>query len=157
MSIAPSQILFLEHGASRLYAEAIQVIAPRRLCWARPTLLIRGLPASEGSPSAALAQARQQMISEAASEPSLSRLQLYDLGNLSEGNSPEENLPDLIWPIELFQIAYDVDFLSLLVHLKMQSNEVAERSGSQHLNDFLYSFWRSQPHVFPQTDLSSNA
>lgn len=147
MSIAPSQILFLEHGPSRLYAEAIQLVEPRRLCWARPTLLVQGLPAGEGVTSDDLSQERQHMISTAASDPSRSGLQLYDL----------ENSPDLIWPIDLFQIAYDVDFFSLLVQLKMNPDEVAKRSGSQHLNDFLRSFWRSQPHVFPPADLSSNA
>ena len=44
MSIVPSQILYLEHGSSRLYAEAIQVVSNRQVCWARPTLLIQKLP-----------------------------------------------------------------------------------------------------------------
>ncbi|MEM6450017.1 MAG: hypothetical protein AAF703_06865 [Cyanobacteria bacterium P01_D01_bin.105] len=142
MSIAPSQILFLEHGTSRLYAEAIQIIAPRRLCWARPTLLIQGLPAGDS-----LAEERQCMIAAAAAEPARSELQLYDL----------EDSPDLIWPIELFEIAYDVDFFSLLVKLKMNPDEVALRVGIRRLNTFLRNFWKSQPHAFHPTSASADS
>lgn len=146
MSIAPSQILYLEHGSSRLYAEAIQIVVPRRLCWARPTLLIRGL--TEESP-----QARQQMIaaaateaaSETAAERSYAGLQLYDL----------KDAPDLIWPQTLFKIAYDVDFFALLVQLKINPDEVAQRSGPKQLNHFIRSFWQSEPRVFPPTQLAS--
>ena len=137
MSIEPSQILFLEHETSRLYAEAIQIIAPRRLCWARPTLLIQGLPAGDEA-----AEERQKMIAAAAVEPARSGLQLYDL----------QNSPDLIWPVELFEIAYDVDFFSLLVQLKMNPDEVAQHSGNRRLNTFLYSFWNSQPQAFPKVE-----
>lgn len=34
------QIVFLEYGDSRLYAEVIQVVAERNLCWVRPLLLV---------------------------------------------------------------------------------------------------------------------
>ena len=147
MSIAPSQILFLEHGTSRLYAEAIQLVVPRRLCWARPTLLIQGLPSGEGVTSERVMQERQELIAAAASDPDRSGLQLYDL----------ENCPDLIWPMVLFEIAYDFDFFSLLVQLKMNPDEVALRSGHHRLSSFLQSFWHSQPHVFPPATLSSKA
>ncbi|MGB6294976.1 MAG: hypothetical protein WBF90_02180 [Rivularia sp. (in: cyanobacteria)] len=33
------QIVFLEYGDSRLYAEVIQVVIERNLCWVRPLLL----------------------------------------------------------------------------------------------------------------------
>jgi len=164
MSIAPSQILYLEHGPFRLYAEAIQVVVPRRLCWARPTLLIQGLPVEDDLPESCLAEERQAAIAAAAAEhhPSgqsvsgqsitsassdryRSGLHLYDL----------EDCPDLIWPQELFEIAYDVDFFALLVQLKMNPDEVALRSGRHRLSEFLESFWRSQPQVFAtKNDLS---
>jgi hypothetical protein len=41
----PSQIVCLEHGSSRLYAEVVQVAEPRRVCWVRPLALIMGDPA----------------------------------------------------------------------------------------------------------------
>lgn len=36
----PGQIVCLEHGDSRLYAELIQVVVSRQLCWVRPLLLV---------------------------------------------------------------------------------------------------------------------
>lgn len=132
MSVVPSQILYLEHGSSRLYAEAIQVIDTRHLCWARPTLLIQGLPEDEGQ------GARQEMISAAAIAPNLSSLQLYDL----------EDCPDLIWPLALFQIACDIDFFSLLIQLKINPDDMALRRGSGQLNEFIRSFWHTHMSVF---------
>ncbi|MDY6900966.1 MAG: hypothetical protein SWZ49_23220 [Cyanobacteriota bacterium] len=34
------QIVFLEHNYSKLYAEVIQVVVERDLCWVRPLLLV---------------------------------------------------------------------------------------------------------------------
>lgn len=34
------QIVFLEHDDRRLYAEVIQVVVSRQLCWVRPLLLV---------------------------------------------------------------------------------------------------------------------
>ena len=39
LNFQPRQILFLEHTGTRLYAEVIQVVVSRRLCWVRPLLL----------------------------------------------------------------------------------------------------------------------
>jgi hypothetical protein len=36
----PGQIVFLEHGNAKLYAEVIQVVTSRQLCWVRPLLLV---------------------------------------------------------------------------------------------------------------------
>jgi len=36
----PSQIVCLEHGATRLYAEVVQVAEPRQVCWVRPLALV---------------------------------------------------------------------------------------------------------------------
>ncbi|MBF2003965.1 hypothetical protein ACF3DV_08775 [Chlorogloeopsis fritschii PCC 9212] len=36
----PGQIVYLEHGDRRLYAEVIQVVLSRQLCWVRPLLLV---------------------------------------------------------------------------------------------------------------------
>ena len=40
LDFQPRQILFLEHTGTRLYAEVIQVVVSRRLCWVRPLLLV---------------------------------------------------------------------------------------------------------------------
>ncbi|MEB3181148.1 MAG: hypothetical protein VKL59_19245 [Nostocaceae cyanobacterium] len=34
------QIVFLEHRDSRLYAEVVQVVPSRQLCWVRPLVLV---------------------------------------------------------------------------------------------------------------------
>jgi hypothetical protein len=132
MSLVPSQILYLEHGSCRLYAEAVQVIETRRLCWARPTLLIEGLPAESDS------EVRQEIIAAAAASPEASTLKLYDL----------KDCPDLIWPIALFQIACDIDFFALLVQTKMNADEATALDGSSQLNAFIRSFWHSHAHLF---------
>ncbi|MCL1468436.1 hypothetical protein [Argonema galeatum] len=36
----PSQIVCLEHEETRLYAEVIQIVRPRQMCWARPLMLV---------------------------------------------------------------------------------------------------------------------
>jgi hypothetical protein len=148
MSVVPSQILYLEHGSSRLYAEAVQVIETRHLCWARPTLLIQGLPELSNSLSETLLtgdnstfnaeQNRQEAISAAASSLENSTLDLYDL----------ENCPDLIWPLALFEIAYDIDFFSLIVQLKLNPDPIAQQKGSHQLNAFIHSFWHSHADDF---------
>ena len=140
MSVVPSQILYLEHESARLYAEAIQVISQRRLCWARPTLLIQGLP--ENVPSAK----RQDVIANTAQSPDQSSLKLYDL----------EGCPDLIWPIAPFQIAYDLDFFSLIVQLKIAPNGSSQ--SSSQLNEFIHSFCKAHTDIFrftPPNELPS--
>ncbi|MBW4506615.1 MAG: hypothetical protein KME64_08905 [Scytonematopsis contorta HA4267-MV1] len=36
----PQQIVSLDRGTSKLYAEVIQVVVARQLCWVRPLLLV---------------------------------------------------------------------------------------------------------------------
>lgn len=131
MSVVPSQILYLEHGPSRLYAEAIQVVSHRRLCWSRPTLLIQGLPEN-------VASQRQSAIAQAAQCPEHSQLKLYDL----------EDAPDLIWPLDPFQIAYDLDFFSLLVQLKLSPASASQRECKTQLNSFIKGFWQEHTEIF---------
>lgn len=131
MNIAPSQILYLEHGSSRLYAEAIQVVEARRLCWARPTLLIHGLPEEENSAD------RQAAIACAAAQPKSSALTLYDL----------KDCPDLVWPATFFSIAFDIDFFALLVQLKLNPSDSQSHSQRQ-LSEFIRSFWLTHADAF---------
>ena len=138
MSVVPSQILYLEHGSSRLYAEAIQVVDTRHLCWSRPSLLIQGLP--DGSVG------RQDAISAAVVSPEDSELQRYDL----------EGCPDLIWPLSLFQIAYDIDFFSLLIQLKISADDATQCSGNREFNAFIRSFWHTHATFFQSSKLSSS-
>jgi hypothetical protein len=40
LNFQPGQILSLEHGDRSVYAEVIQIVVSRQLCWARPLLLV---------------------------------------------------------------------------------------------------------------------
>ncbi|MDJ0735551.1 MAG: hypothetical protein QNJ47_16065 [Nostocaceae cyanobacterium] len=40
LKFQPGQILCLEHNDTNLYAELIQVVVSRQLCWVRPLLLV---------------------------------------------------------------------------------------------------------------------
>ncbi|BAB76025.1 hypothetical protein NIES23_27410 [Trichormus variabilis NIES-23] len=44
VNFQPGQIVSLEHGDRNLYAEVIQVVLSRRLCWVRPLLLVTYTP-----------------------------------------------------------------------------------------------------------------
>lgn len=142
MSVVPSQILYLEHGSARLYAEAIQIVKARAsetrtLCWARPTLFIQGLPES------AQAASRQDVIAAAALNPQNATLDLYDLKDCS----------DLIWPLELFQVAFDTDFFSLLMQLQINPAQSLDKElkieGSRRFKEFIRSVWQDHTDAFP--------
>lgn len=40
LNFQPGQIVSLAHGERNLYAEVVQVVVSRQLCWARPLLLV---------------------------------------------------------------------------------------------------------------------
>lgn len=42
--LQPSQIVCLEDGGDRLYAEVIQIVKPRQLAWVRPLMLVIAEP-----------------------------------------------------------------------------------------------------------------
>ncbi|ABA20900.1 conserved hypothetical protein [Trichormus variabilis ATCC 29413] len=44
LNFQPGQIVSLEHGERNLYAEVIQVVVARQLCWVRPLLLVTYTP-----------------------------------------------------------------------------------------------------------------
>ncbi len=87
----PSQIVFLEHNQSRLYAEVVQFVESRRLCWVRPIALVTA--------------------SESEDWTEYDRLMLQDLQDGS----------DLMCPAVLFREALDVEVLPLLTRLGSES------------------------------------
>ena len=123
INIHPNQILYLEHGDTRLYAEAIQILSERGVCWARPVLLVQGLPLDAGH--------RQDMIAAASDSSENSSLRLYDL----QGGA------DLLWPIYLFEAALDIEYLSLLIPLKVHDKGGDPNQNRRYLNAFLHGFW----------------
>ncbi len=87
----PSQIVCLEHGNTCLYAEVIQVLEARQMCWVRPLMLKVFSSESECE--------NNQDVSE--------RSRLWDLRDGA----------DLVWPICLFMETIDTEFLQLLSEL----------------------------------------
>ncbi len=80
------QILCLDHGSQRLYAELVDIIDERQLAWVKPLWLVHGQDdVAIDSPQA-------------------------DLGSIDDlrGDS------DLLWPVELFRAALDMELLPLL-------------------------------------------
>jgi hypothetical protein len=122
--ITPSQILYLEYGDARLYAEAIQT-ADRHRLWARPLMLVAGLPRDTYQ--------RQGAIASAAADLDDCQLHLYDL----------DFAPDLVWPVNAFQVAFDTDFFSLLFHLKMSGSTADTQTAQARFNRFLQDCWQT--------------
>ncbi|MBW4525575.1 MAG: hypothetical protein KME18_10320 [Phormidium tanganyikae FI6-MK23] len=89
----PSQIVFLEHNGSRLYAEVVQFVESRRLCWVRPIVLVTA--------------------SETEAWTEYDRLTLQDLQNGS----------DLMCPAALFREALDMEVLPLFARLGSESKD----------------------------------
>lgn len=83
----PYQIVYLEHGNSRLYAEVVQYVETRHLCWVRPIALVTA--------------------------PEFVSWTEYDhliVQNLQDGS-------DLMCPAALFEEALDIEVLPLLTRL----------------------------------------
>lgn len=81
------QIIYLQHETMRLYAETIQIVNTRKLCWARPLALI-----------------------QLSDEPDSDRHKSLILHDLRQGS-------DLLLPISLFQIALDTDAIPVITQL----------------------------------------
>lgn len=115
----PRQIVCLEHEATCLYAEVIEVIASRQVCWVRPLLL--AVPAATDT------------------NDLLPRETLWDL-RLGA---------DLVWPISLFRPALDTEVIPLLVQLDdsgtpCESNPEAHRQ----LSCFVHQVWQAYQSAF---------
>lgn len=124
----PTQILCIEHDRTLLYAELIQVIQPRQLCWLRPVLL------SEEKLEGAIAVGESD-VRIAANEEG----ELLDLRQSS----------DLLWPVGLVRAALDVEVIPLLAKL----GEVSEapelsRAATLRLQEFVRQVWQTYPDMF---------
>ncbi|MEO0539587.1 MAG: hypothetical protein AAFZ80_01850 [Cyanobacteria bacterium P01_A01_bin.105] len=122
MTVQPLQIVYIEYRDARLYAEVIQSASRDRI-WARPLMLVSGLPSR--------ADSRRRAISEAAEDSSRSSLALFDL----------DQAPDLVWPMSAFEPAMDVEFFSLMVHLKVNDDQQPPEKAQLALRHFLQGCW----------------
>lgn len=123
LDIQPSQILYLEYSDARLYTEVIQTVSRKRL-WARPLMLVQGLPRDP--------YYRQQAITTAAVDLDNCALKLLDL----------KSSPDLVWPRDAFHIAFDTDFFSLLFHLKISEHPIDSEEVRQQFKQFVQGCWQ---------------
>ena len=115
----PSQIVFLEHEASRLYAEVVQFVELRQLCWVRPIALVT--------------------LSEEYDWTDYDRLALQ---NLQDGS-------DLMCPASLFREALDVEVLPLFDRLyQLKAESKALMSAHRQVQQFIQRIWEANPKQF---------
>jgi len=119
------QIIYLQHETLRLYAETIQIIKTRKLCWARPLALIQ-LPAERYS----------------------DRDEALMLHDLRQGS-------DLLLPISLFQIALDTEALPVIAQLNAPKDDFpvelfsdGEQPSFPILQNFVHQVWQAHSEEF---------
>lgn len=115
------QIVSLECGNAYLYAEVIQIVEARQICWARPLML-------------AVLESGKDAFDRTWEDGTL-----YDL---REG-------ADLLWPLNLFQAAVDVEVISLLTRLQSLDPKKKDAAlASRQLREFVDRVWEAHPHAF---------
>lgn len=123
----PGQILLIECGNTRLYAEVIQVITERQLCWARP---LARLDSSDRS----FAVSTERIETE--------QVIVHDLRWGA----------DLLCPLSLFKAALDTDVIPILMYLDAQKAhpEIAAVFSNNHnlLHEFIQCIWNAYPQAF---------
>ncbi|NER19985.1 MAG: hypothetical protein F6J86_26220 [Symploca sp. SIO1B1] len=117
----PRQIVCLEHEHTCLYAEVIEVVSARQVCWVRPLMLV--------SP------ANNQSLPFSSSED----IVLYDLRQGS----------DLLWPTSLFRPALDTEVISLLGQLQNpDTSSVNNLDAPKQLRSFVNQVWQAYKSAF---------
>jgi hypothetical protein len=140
----PGQILYMEHQATRLYVEVIEVIAERQLGWVRPLALLSPPAAEQGV--VALPMPGNNHDRYALSTSDLDRLDLYDMRQGA----------DLVCSLALFQAAIDTEVMPLLARLNQVELPTAQRFSGLgdnqlahiRLREFIRHLWQSDPGLF---------
>lgn len=143
----PQQILCLEHEQSKLYAEVIQVVPDRPVCWLRPMILeVEISPNLLPNPGLATSSQNchptdspyQTTIPETI--PETTQLKTYDL-RLSA---------DLLLPPSLFRPALDTEVIPLLGQINSTEFNLEEAQNAHHLlRDFIRKVWEQYREAFP--------
>jgi len=117
----PRQIVCLEHEHTCLYAEVIEVVSSRQVCWVRPLML--AIPANNQSLPWSLTE----------------NLTLYDLRQGS----------DLLWPVSLFRLALDTEVISLLGQLNNPDPLYVDNlDATRQLSYFIHRVWQAYKSIF---------
>ena len=121
----PSQIVCLELDATRLYAEVVQIVEARRLCWARPLVLV--------------IDSSDSQLSEPRSQTSPT------WHDLRQG-------ADLLLPAILFRPALDVEAIPVLSSF-YDVDEIADSTpqaitARRQLNELIHQLCQFYPNAF---------
>lgn len=142
----PRQILCLEHEQSRLYAEVIQVVSDRPVCWLRPLILeinpsntvenvADDVAPDNNSPNLPSPREKALSIETAQSPP-----KTYDL-RLSA---------DLLMPPALFRPALDTELIPLLGQINVGEFSLQDaRVAHQLLRQFIHQVCQNHQEIFP--------
>ncbi len=147
----PRQILCLEHEQSKLYAEVIQVVPDRPVCWLRPMILeVEISPNLLPNPDLATSSQNchptdfpyqtttPKTTQEAPQETTQPKT--YDL-RLSA---------DLLLPPSLFRPALDTEVIPLLGQINSTEFNLEEAQNAHHLlRDFIRKIWQQYREAFP--------
>jgi len=125
----PHQIVCLEHATRHLYAEVIEVVEWRQICWLRPLML-----------------AVSPNENEDINPITLQSLRLYDL---RQG-------PDVLWPTKFLRLVLDTEVIPLLAQLEDLHHHPKDQPDTRHqLADFIAEVWQSYPQEFESSLKSS--
>jgi len=115
----PRQIVCLEYENTRLYAEVIQIVTSRQICWARPLMLA---------------------TMDIYCSPGLSTDNtVYDLRQGA----------DLLLPLTLFSAALDTEVIPLLMYLDTPERQPPDKAGvNKQLRLFVRQVWEAYPQAF---------
>jgi len=126
----PCQIVCLEYENSRLYAEVVQTVEGRQVCWVRPLVLTVASSSDRTNND-------ELQATHVNDESAL--LQYYDLRHGA----------DLLWPLTFFRAALDVEVLPLLSYLYPdRENSKPDPTGSSQLRTFVQRLWQAYPDAF---------
>lgn len=135
----PHQIVRLTCDRAYLYAEVIQLVESKNVCWARPLLLW------------CCDRIHSEPLTSYWLQPNAcSRCQLYDLRQLA----------DLLWPTHLFQPVLDTEAIPLITRLHHQDHPTTQSAqtvdyinpiqiaSAKQLRQFVDRVWQSNVEQF---------
>lgn len=124
-SFQPHQILCLEHNGAVLYAEVIQIVPERGLCWVRPLALLQLAPFEQTSQAAPLRDLRQ---------------------------SPDLLYPHSLFraalDTEVVPILTELNTLKPPAEGSSAASLREDHSARHQLQDFIRQVWQSHPEAF---------
>ena len=117
INFQPHQIVCLEHTTRHLYAEVIEVVEWRQICWLRPLML-----------------AVTPIENEDLTRMTPQSLRLYDLRQGS----------DLLWPTKFLRRVLDTEVIPLFAQLEDLHRHLTDNSDTRHqLADFITEVWQT--------------